>query len=137
MPRHAWESHSSTTLPTPRRCATLCGMVCNHPVALYHSLSYGRRTAPSKKDGRTLEGKTHDYSTPAQDGAVTPGQWERSPPSPSALCDHPRHRDAIPTTASPSPTLWKRAAAGHRHASRCASYDLMSTTPSSPHADGP
>jgi hypothetical protein len=112
-------------------------MVSNHPVALYHPLPYGRRTAPSKKDGRTLEGKTHDYSTPVRDDAVMSGQWEWSPPSPSALCDHPRHRDAIPATASPPPTLWKRAATGHRHDDHCAPYDLTSTAPSSPHTGSP
>jgi hypothetical protein len=84
----------------------MCGMVSNCPAVLYHPLPYGRRTAPSKKDGGTLEGMTHDYSAPARDGAVMLGQWERSPPSPSALCDHPRHRDAIPATGSPYPTLW-------------------------------
>jgi hypothetical protein len=120
----------------PRHCATLCSMVSNYPVALYHPLPYGRRTAPSKKDGRALGGKTHDRSTVARDGAVTSGQRERSPPSLSALCDRPRRRDAIPATASPSPTLWKHAATGHRHASHCASYGLVSTAPSSPLTSG-
>jgi hypothetical protein len=132
-PLRAWESCPGT----PRRCATLCGMVSNHLAALYHPLRYSRRTAPSKKDGGTLEGKTHDYSAPARDSAVTSGLWEHSPPSPSALCDNPDHRDAIPATASPYSTLWKHAATGHRHASNCALYDVMSTAPSSPHADGP
>jgi hypothetical protein len=67
----------------------LCGMAGNNPVTLYRLLSYGKRATPSKKDGRALEGKTNDYSTPAQDYAVTSGQWGRSPPSPSTLCDHP------------------------------------------------
>jgi hypothetical protein len=81
-------------------------MVSNRPAALYQPLPYDRRTAPSKKDGRTLEGVTRDYSAPAQDGAVTSGQWERSPPSPSVLCDRPRRRNTIPATASPYLTLW-------------------------------
>jgi hypothetical protein len=80
----------------PCHCATLCGVVGNRPAALYHPLPYGRRTTPSKKDGGTLEGMTHDYSAPARDGTVTSGQWERSPPSPSALCDHPGHCTTIP-----------------------------------------
>jgi hypothetical protein len=94
-----WRGH-------PRHCATLCGVISKRPAALYHPLPYGRRTAPSKKDDETLEGMTHDYCAPARDGAVMSGQWGRSPPSPSALCDCPRHRNAIPTTASPCPTLW-------------------------------
>jgi hypothetical protein len=137
MPRRAWESRPGTAPLTPRRRTTLCGMVSNNPAALYHPLPYDRRTTPSKEDGRILEGKTHDYSTSARDGAVTSGQWDRLPPSPSALCDRPRHCDAIPATASPSPTLWKHAATGHRHANHCALYGLMSTAPSSPRADGP
>jgi hypothetical protein len=109
-------------------------VVNNRPAALYHPLLYGRCTAPSKKDGGTLEEMTHDYSTPARDDVVMSGQWERSPPSPSALSDHPRHRDAIPTTALPYLTLWKHAATGHRHAIHCALYGLMSMAPSNPHA---
>jgi hypothetical protein len=124
-----WRGH-------PRHYASMCGRVSNNPVALCHPLPYGRRAAPSKKDGRALEGRTSNYSTPAQDGVVTSSQWGRSPPSPSALCDHSRHRDSIPTTAPTSPTLWERAVTGRRHAVYCASYDLTSTAPSSPHADG-
>jgi hypothetical protein len=105
-PLCASESCPATAPLTSRHCATLCGMVSNRPEALCHPLLYGRRTAPSKKDGGTLEGTTRNYSTLARDNAVTSGQWERSPPSPSALCDHPCHRDAILTTASPYPTLW-------------------------------
>jgi hypothetical protein len=112
-------------------------MVSHDPAALYHPLPYSWRTAPLKKDGGTLEGKMHDYSAPARDDIVTSGQWERSPRSPAALCDHPRHRDAIRATAPPYPTLWEHAATGHRHASHCALYGLMSTAPSNPHADGP
>jgi hypothetical protein len=111
-------------------------MAGNNPVTLHRLLSYGERAAPLKKDGRALEWKTNDYSTPAQDYAVTSGQRGRSPPSPLALSDHPRHRDAIPATASPSPTLWKRAVTGRRHAGYCASHGLTSTAPSSPHAGG-
>jgi hypothetical protein len=108
MPRHCSANSlvAATTPPTPCHCATLCGEVSNRPTTLYHPLSYGQRTAPSKKDDGTLEGTMRKYSTPARDGAVTSVQWERSPPSPSGLCDHPRHRDAIPATASPYPTLW-------------------------------
>jgi hypothetical protein len=141
-PLRAWESCPGTAPPTPvarhpRHYATLYGVVSNRPAALYHPLPYGRCTAPSNKDGGTLEGMTHDYSAPARDSAVTSGQLERSPPSPSALCDRPRHRNAIPATTSPYPTMWKRAATECCHASPCALYNLMSTTTSNPHADGP
>jgi hypothetical protein len=71
-------------------------MAGDSPVTLYRLLSYIG----------ALERETTDYSTPAQDYAVTSGQWGRSPPSPSALCGHPDHRNTIPGTASPYPTLW-------------------------------
>jgi hypothetical protein len=128
----------------PRHCSADSPPLCNTmrhgqqpPRGTAPPLPYGRRTTSSKKDGGTLEGKTHDYSSPTRDGAVTSSQWERSPLSPSALCDHPRHRDAIPTTASPYLTLWKHAATGHRHASYYVLYGLMSTAPSSPQEDDP
>jgi hypothetical protein len=128
----------------PRHCSTDSPPLCD---AVRHGQQPPRGTVPPtlewpahhplKKDGETLEGKTHEYSSLTWDGAVTPCQWERSPLSPSALCDRPRHRDAIPATASPYPTLWKHAATGHRHASHCVLYGLVTTAPSSPHADGP
>jgi hypothetical protein len=65
---------------------------------------------------------------------MTSSQW--GPLSPSALCDHPRRRDAIPATAPTSLTLWEGAVTGRRHAGYCTSYGLTSTAPSSPHADG-
>jgi hypothetical protein len=99
MPLRVWESCPATAPPTSRHCVTLCGVVSNRPAALYQPLPYGRRAAPSKRDGKTLEGVTRYYSEPTRDDAVTSGQWELSPPSPSALCDHPCHRDAIPATA--------------------------------------
>jgi hypothetical protein len=108
----------------------LCGVVSNRPAALYHPLPYDRSSAPSKKDSGTLEGMTHNYSAPARYGAVTSGQWERSPPSPSALCDHPGHCTTMPDAV-------EHAATGHHHDSHCASYGLMSAAPSNPHADGP
>jgi hypothetical protein len=83
-----------------------------------------------KKDGGTLEGITHNYSAPERDGAVTSGQWERSPPPPSALCGHPGHCTTMPDAV-------EHAATGHRHASHRALYGLLSTAPSNPHADGP
>jgi hypothetical protein len=120
----------------PRHCAALCGVAGVSPVTLCRPLSYGWRAAPSKQDGGTLKGGTNAYSTLAQDCAVTSGQRDRSPPSPSVLCGHPRHHDTIPGTASPSPALGKRAATGHRHARCCASYSLPSAAPSNQHAGG-
>jgi hypothetical protein len=51
----------------------LCGMAGDSPVTQCRPLPYSCRTAPSKEDGGALEGETDDYSTPAQDYAVTSG----------------------------------------------------------------
>jgi hypothetical protein len=67
---------------------------------------------------------------------MTSGQRDRSPPSPSVLCGHPRHDDIISGTASPSLTLWKHAVTRHFHAHCCALYDLLSAAPSNQHAGG-
>jgi hypothetical protein len=113
----------------PRHYATLCGRVSNNPVALYHPLPYGRRAAPSKKDGGALEGKVNNYATPCKDNTVTSGRRDRSPPSPSALCDHPhrpqRHPghcitipDVVEACGDETPPRWllyPRTASRQRH----------------------
>jgi hypothetical protein len=125
-----WRGH-------PRHCATLCGMVSNNPVALCHPLPYGRRAAPSRKDGGALEGKVNNYATPVQEqrrdarpaGSVTsvaigPVRPSPSSPMPSRLlhrhprrCRSVRRRDAaMPATVPP--------------------YGLASTAPSIPHTGG-
>jgi hypothetical protein len=76
------------------------------------------------------------FSMTTQDYTVTSGQRERSSPSLSALCDHPRHCNATPVTVTTSPTLLKRARTGRRHARHCASYGLPLTAPSSRPAGG-
>jgi hypothetical protein len=62
---------------------------------------------------------------------MTSGQWERSSPSLSALCGHPRHCSATLGTAMTSPTLLKRTGTGRRHARHCTSYGPPLTAPSS------
>jgi hypothetical protein len=62
---------------------------------------------------------------------VTSGRQERSSPSLSALCGHPRHCSATLGTATTSPTLSKRTGTGRRHASHCTSYGPQLTAPSS------
>jgi hypothetical protein len=63
-------------------------------------------------------------------------QWSASPPSPPALCGHPRHCATIPCTAAPSPALWKPEMMRHLHARCCASSCLPSAEPSSQRTDG-
>jgi hypothetical protein len=76
------------------------------------------------------------FSMTAQDYTVTSGQRERSSPSPSALCSHPRHCNTTPSTVTTSPTLLKRTGTGRRHDHHCTSYGLPLTPPSSRLAGG-
>jgi hypothetical protein len=65
---------------------------------------------------------------------VTSCQQDPSPPSPSVLCAHPRHCNAIPSTTAPSST-WGYGATRHRHADCYAPYGLPSAAPSSQRTD--
>jgi hypothetical protein len=131
-PRRAWESRLGTVPPTPPacHCAMLCDMASNNPVALCHPLPYGRRAAPSKKDGGALEGKTDDYATPAQGqhrdvgpaGPVTSIAISPVWPSPPSQ-HHPGHCITIPNTVGGGATR-------RRHTGRCAPCGLSSATPS-------
>jgi hypothetical protein len=61
-PQHYSANSPGEAIPaTVQRCAT---GLANNLVALCHPLPYGRRTAPSKKDGRALEVKTNNYAMP-------------------------------------------------------------------------
>jgi hypothetical protein len=79
-----WRGHPRTvqhcaagSATTPWHCAT-------------HS-----RTAdaphPRKGTAEPSKGRRTTTPRPCKDNAVTSGRRDRSPPSPSALCDHPRH----------------------------------------------
>jgi hypothetical protein len=114
----------------------LCGKAGVNSMALCCPLPYGLHIAPSKKDSGTLERGTDAYPTPALDNAMTLDQKSVSPPSPPALCGHPRHCVTIPGTAAPSPTLWEPGTTRHRHDRRCASTGLPSAAPSSQCTDG-
>jgi hypothetical protein len=89
---------------------------------------------------RALEGgpaePSNAFPVTTQDYAVTSGRRERSSPSLSALCGHPRHCSATPGTATTSPTLLERTGTGRRHARHCASYRPPLMTPSNRPAGG-
>jgi hypothetical protein len=84
---------------------------------------------------RALEGgpaePSNAFPVTTQGYVVTSGRWQRSSPSLSVLCDHPRHCSTTPGTASTSPTLLGRTGAGRRHACHCPSYGPPWTAPSS------
>jgi hypothetical protein len=76
------------------------------------------------------------FSMTTQDYTMTSGQRERSSPSLSALCGHPRHYSATLGTATTSPTLLERTGTGRRHARHCTSYGPLLTAPLSRPTDG-
>jgi hypothetical protein len=53
---------------------------------------------------------------------MTSGRRERSSPSLSTLCGHPRHRSATPGTVATSSTLLESTGTGRRHERQCAAY---------------
>jgi hypothetical protein len=88
-----WELCPGTAPPTPvgRPSPPLCD-------AVRHGQQQPRGTRSRTADAphprkRTAEPSKRRRTTtqrPCRDNVVTSGRWDRSPPSPSALCDHPR-----------------------------------------------
>jgi hypothetical protein len=138
-PRHAWESRLGVVPPTPwaRPSPPLHGTVRRGRCQLRGTVppTFVRLTRRALEVGRRNPRRgTNAFSMSTQDYTTTSGRQERSSPSLSALCGHPRHCNATPGTAATSPTLLRRTGTGHRHARHCASYGLPSTAPSSQHA---
>jgi hypothetical protein len=134
---------------TPRRCSTdplgktilaTIQHCAERPVsAPWHCAAYFRTantSIPRRGDGRTLGWGRIIFSMTTQDYTMTSGQRERSSPSPSALCGHPRHCNITPGTVTTSPTLLEHARTGRRHTRHCASHGLPLTAPSSRSAGG-
>jgi hypothetical protein len=67
---------------------------------------------------------------------VTSGQPERSSPSLSNLCGHPRHCSTTPGTTTTSPTLLKCTWTGRRHACHYTLYGPPLTAPLSRRTGG-
>jgi hypothetical protein len=129
-------------------------MASNNPVTLCHPLPYGRRAAPSKKDGGALEGKTNDYVAPTQGqrrdigpaGPVTSvaiGPVRPSPPSPTpsrALHHHPQHcggtgRQDAATLSAVHPVA-SRQPHPRVHVRATTKQAIPTTSPSKPLLDG-
>jgi hypothetical protein len=81
---------------------------------------------PVRLTRRALQGElakpSNAFPVTTQGYAMTSGRRERSSPSLSALCGHPRHCSATPGTATTCPTLLERTGTGRRHARHCAAY---------------
>jgi hypothetical protein len=56
---------------------------------------------PRKRTAEPSKGRRTTTPRPCKHNAVTSGRRNRSPPSPSALCDHPRRPRRHPATATP------------------------------------
>jgi hypothetical protein len=65
---------------------------------------------------------SNTFSMTTQGYVVTSGQRERSSPSLSALCGHPRHCSATLGTMTTSPMLLECTGTGHHHDRHCAVY---------------
>jgi hypothetical protein len=137
-----WESYLGTvppTLPVRPSLALYGSCVVRSVSTPWHCAAHSCTAStshPSREDGGTLERGTGFNPALTRDGVVTSDQWSASPPSPSALCGHPRRCATIPGTAAPSPALWEPGTTRHRHARCCASSSLPSAAPSSQRTDG-
>jgi hypothetical protein len=101
-----WRGH-------PHHCATLCGMVSNNPRRTVpptpvrparRTVKEGRRSP--QREGEQLRHARAKTTPRRQAGGI--GHLRRHRPCATILVVS----DAIPATASPSPTLWKRAVNG-------------------------
>jgi hypothetical protein len=81
--------------PVVRAGWTPCVVGSPTPVRLTHRALEGGPAAPSNAFFVTIQGR-----------AVTSGRRERSSPSLSALCGHPRHCRATPSTVTTSQCCW-------------------------------
>jgi hypothetical protein len=88
MPRHCSANSRGEAIPaTVRRCAAWSA------TTPWHCATHSRTAGASHPRRRTTEpskGRRTTTPRPCKNNAVTSGQRDWSPPSPSALCDHPR-----------------------------------------------
>jgi hypothetical protein len=93
-PRHCSANSPGKAIPTTvQRCAARSATIPWRCAT--HSRTAGaphsrKRTAEPSKEKRTTTPR------PCEDNTVTSGRRDRSPPSPSALCDHPRRPQRHP-----------------------------------------
>jgi hypothetical protein len=98
----AWESRPGTALPTPlaRPSPPLCDAVWHGQATTPWRCTTHSRTAgaphPRKRMAEPSKGRRTTTPRPRKDNAMTSGRWDWSSPSPSALCDHPRHPQRRP-----------------------------------------
>jgi hypothetical protein len=127
MLRHSSTNSRDAAIPaTVRRCAAWSA------TTPWHCATHFRMAgAPHPREGMAEPSKGTRKTTPClcRYNAMTPGRRDRSPPSPSALCDYPRHPRchpghciAIPDTVEacgdgtpPRQLLYPRTASRQQH----------------------
>jgi hypothetical protein len=116
---------------TPRRCSANSGGRPSPP--LFNAVRQGRRQlcdtvspTPVRLTRRALEGgpaaPSNIFYLLIQGHTVTSGQRDRSSPSLSILCGHPRQCSTMPDAVRDIPTLLGRTGTRHRHNGHCATY---------------
>jgi hypothetical protein len=125
MPRHCSANSRGAAIPATVRCCAAWSAT-----TLWHCATHSRMAGAPHPWGRTTEpskGRRTTTPRPCRYNAMMSGRRDRSPPSPSALCDYPRrprchpgHCIAIPDTVEAT----------------VPPYGLASTAPSSPHTGG-
>jgi hypothetical protein len=127
MPRRC--STDSLGRPSPPLCNTVRRGWCRPRDAVPPTSV--RLTHRALEGGGGAAEPSNAFPVTTKDYAVTSGRRERSSPSLSALCGHPRHCSATPGTATTTPTLLERMGTGRRHACHGTSYKPPLTAPSS------
>jgi hypothetical protein len=88
-PRHCYANSPGEAIPTTvQRCEA------GSTTTPWHYATHSRTANaphPRKRTVGPSKGRRITTPRPCKDNAVTSGQRDRSPPSPSTLCDHPRH----------------------------------------------
>jgi hypothetical protein len=125
---------------TPRRCSANSRGRPSPP--LFSTVRQGRcqlrdtvSPTPVRLTRRALEGgpvaPSNIFYVLIQGHAVMSGQRDRSSPSLSALCGHPRHCRTTRGHCGNTPSLLGCTGTRHRHNGHCATYRPSSTAPSS------
>jgi hypothetical protein len=88
-PRHCSANSPGEAIPaTVRRCAAWPATIPWHCATHSHTADAPH---PRKRMAESSKGRRKTTPRPHKDNAVTSGRRDKSPPSPSVLCDHLRH----------------------------------------------
>jgi hypothetical protein len=111
--------------PSPPLCSTVRQGRCQ----LCDCAAYPR-TDNTSRPRRGPTAPSNVFSVLTQGHAVTSGRRDRSSPSLSALCDHPRHCSTTLGTVATSRRCWDARGQDVANSDHCATYGPPSTAPS-------